>query len=216
MNTQTHPPVVADKTENTDKTNQTERILLVDNSSGTGECTARILRILNRCGTVDIVRTEEEARRALTTHTYDRAVLSGSPQTFSKRTVSSDTLRMNALVLRQAMPVLGVCFGMHAMAVLGGGSVRACGTCRGWHRVSSGGRCWFAHTDVVTRLPRRYRALQWRDGIVVAMSSDNGMRVAVQYHPEASRHWDGDVESLTRSWTPGPTRRRWAWVPWGR
>ena len=97
------------------------RVLVVDNSGGRGPYTSRLIRCLR----ADAVVTEAEFRKT-DVRSFDLLVLSGSDQTFSEGTVTSEALRVNYLAMTSGVPVLGICFGMQVMAVLRGGIVRRC------------------------------------------------------------------------------------------
>lgn len=169
----------------------------------------QLLRTLRRTGShVVVARTADDVEGV---DRFDAAVLSGSdvslvpPLTRCAR----DRVRATRAVLRRAgheRPVLGVCFGMQALAHCLGGRVRPLGTSsrRGARLVrrAAANRQRFealfatrraavwarhAHRDVVSRLPPRFSwiATDALSGTCAAMESADGMRAGVQFHPEA-------------------------------
>jgi GMP synthase-like glutamine amidotransferase len=164
------------------------KVLVADNTlrrtDGRTEdaCTRRLIGRLTRVACVFVVRTRAEARAVLDVERIDAIVLSGSSQTFSKCTVQPETLALDVYLLRQPLPVLGVCFGMQTMAVVDGGRVRAMReTVREW----SCGR-FFWHADEVVVVPPGYTARRRKNVVVSLRRDEDPFRYGVQHHPEAS------------------------------
>ena len=124
------------------------------------------------------------------------------------------------------VPVLGICYGLQAMARLAGGDVapadrrefgrarlhidKATGLFEG---VSDGSVVWMSHGDHLTRLPAGYRVLAHTDNApIAAVASDWLPHYGVQFHPEVV-HTDAGrllIENFAMGlcgcrgdWTPG-------------
>ena len=184
------------------------RVLVVDNSGGRGPYTSRLIRCLR----ADAVVTEAEFRKT-DVRSFDLLVLSGSDQTFSEGTVTSEALRVNYLAMTSGVPVLGICFGMQVMAVLRGGIVRRCpGARKGWKRLPHATapatppsapllpplsslllpcfrsqRAYFDHKDCILRAPPSFLGLRDKEGLLLMMQSTDRRFMGVQFHPEMSR-----------------------------
>ncbi len=133
-----------------------------------------------------------------TSETFDRLrpkgiILSGGPASV----YDTDAPVIPAYVLASGLPVLGICYGMQAMAHQLGGEV-APGTEREYgpavvHPDASaaifGGLTantpvWMSHGDRITRLPPGFRSLGYSDNSpIAAMGNDSGY-VGLQFHPE--------------------------------
>ncbi len=123
------------------------------------------------------------------------------------------------------VPVLGICYGLQAMARLLGGSVERAER-REFGRaslhvddasdlfegVASGSTVWMSHSDHITRLPEGYRIIAHTDNApVAAVRSDGLPHYGVQFHPEVV-HTDAgrlivenfalDVCGCRGDWTP--------------
>ncbi|MGH9100499.1 MAG: glutamine-hydrolyzing GMP synthase, partial [Acidimicrobiales bacterium] len=101
-------------------------------------------------------------------------------------------------LLRAGVPVLGICYGFHAMAAALGGDVT--GTDRreyGRTRVTVDTRArlfegqpasqevWMSHGDAVDALPERLHPTAWSDGTrIAAFETADGTLCGVQWHPE--------------------------------
>jgi GMP synthase (glutamine-hydrolysing) len=108
-------------------------------------------------------------------------------------------------VLNLGVPILGICYGMQAMAKLSGGSVRGMPEEEygprsvrvvGRHRLFKGLkrniRVWMSHADVVTRPPRSWKTIARTDTCPHCAFSDSARNLyGVQFHPEVSHTADG-------------------------
>ena len=97
-----------------------------------------------------------------------------------------------------ALPVLGICYGLHAMAMIEGGSVEAAPR-REFGRASllvdeeeglltgvpSGSTVWMSHGDHLTRLPEGYEIIAHTDNApMAAVRAKELPHFGVQFHPE--------------------------------
>ncbi len=106
------------------------------------------------------------------------------------------------------VPVLGICYGMQAMAHLLGGETgpadqREYGRTRLFVEepaplfvgLEQRLTCWMSHGDAVLRLPPGFLPLAYTDAGTVAAAADPGRRLyGLQFHPEVSHTpWGGEV-----------------------
>jgi GMP synthase (glutamine-hydrolysing) len=103
------------------------------------------------------------------------------------------------------VPVLGICYGMQAVAHMFGGrvagrpeeeygprKVRVVGSHRLFGGLRREIRVWMSHADVVTRPPRGWRIIARTDTCpFCAFSNPRGTILGVQFHPEVSHTDDG-------------------------
>ncbi len=129
-------------------------------------------------------------------------VLSGGPS--SVYDAGAPQLSASLLELRSAdglpVPVLGICYGLQAMARLLGGSVERASR-REFGRakldvvpgladplfegVADGSAVWMSHGDHITSLPAGFRVIAKTDNApIAAVVDESGLRYGVQFHPE--------------------------------
>jgi GMP synthase (glutamine-hydrolysing) len=148
-------------------------------------------------------------------------ILSGGPASVNE----PGAPRVDPALFELGIPVLGICYGMQAMAQALGGEVGRTGTgefgktelevdpdavlFRGLPPAHS---CWMSHNDAVTRLPGGFRATAASPGAPTAAMEHVERRLhAVQFHPEVV-HTPGGTDMLERfavevcgqepTWTP--------------
>lgn len=124
-----------------------------------------------------------------------------------------------------ALPVLGICYGLQAMAFISGGGVKRAdrrefgranlivdeseGLLEG---VPSGSTVWMSHSDHLTDLPEGYRVIAHTDNApIAAVRSEKLPHYGVQFHPEVV-HTDAgrlllenfalDICGCRGDWTP--------------
>lgn len=101
-------------------------------------------------------------------------------------------------ILSLKIPVLGICYGMQLMAVIGNGKVKACPV-REYGRIEikldkqsrlfkdadSDTICWMSHTYQVAEVPEGFCAVAYTKSCrVAAMENRENNLYAVQFHPE--------------------------------
>jgi GMP synthase (glutamine-hydrolysing) len=149
-------------------------------------------------------------------------VLSGGPASV----LDEGAPGLDAAILAQGVPVLGVCYGMQLLARDLGGRVRQSArreygeatllvedAGRLFPGVPGSSRVWASHGDIVETLPAGFRPLARTDHGVVAAAEDPGRAIyAVQFHPEVAHTTHGmqilrnflfDVCGFTGDWTMG-------------
>ncbi len=136
-------------------------------------------------------------------------ILSGGPNSV----IEGDTPRAPDAVWSSGVPVLGICYGMQAMAAQLGGSVEA-GRVRefGYAQVRARGHSalfrdiqdrtnaeghglldvWMSHGDKVTAMPEGFTLTGSSDACAIAAMADESRRFyAVQFHPEVTHTKQG-------------------------
>ncbi len=147
-------------------------------------------------------------------------VLSGGPASVYE----DGAPELRSELLEAGVPVLGICYGMQAMANALGGEVSHTGGGEfgrtalsiegrdGLFRDIAGDTCWMSHRDAVTRPPAGFTVTASTEGAPVAAmeNPDRGM-YAVQFHPEVVHTPFGtdllkaflfDACDATPTWTP--------------
>ncbi len=148
-------------------------------------------------------------------------ILSGGPASVYE----PDAPRMPDWVLASGLPVLGICYGMHALALQLGGKVVASGrreygradlvvdapTAPLFHGLAARFPVWMSHGDSVAELPPGFEVIAHTDNTPVAAMARGGL-IGVQFHPEVVHTPHGKEiigNFLTRvcgcrgTWTPG-------------
>ncbi len=148
-------------------------------------------------------------------------VLSGGPASVNEPGAPA----LDPALFDLGVPVLGICYGMQAMAQALGGEVGRTGTGEFgktelevdqsavlFRGIPPAHSCWMSHNDSVTRLPDGFRATAASPGAPVAAMEHVERRLhAVQFHPEVVHTPQGtdmlerfayDVCGQDGSWTP--------------
>ena len=148
-------------------------------------------------------------------------VLSGGPASVNEPGAPS----LDPAIFDLGVPVLGICYGMQAMAQALGGEVGRTGTGEFgktelevetdavlFRGIPPAHSCWMSHNDSVTLLPEGFRATASTPGAPVAAMEHPARRLhAVQFHPEVVHTPQGtdmlerfayDVCGQDGSWTP--------------
>ncbi len=200
------------------------RVLILDFG---GQYTQLIARRVRECGVYSEIHPWDMAEEALRRFAPAGIVLSGGPESVNL----DDPPRVSQAVFELGVPVLGICYGMQAMAAQLGGRVEASAQrefgyaeveprdsalLEGLNDADDGAphlKVWMSHGDRVESLP---------DGFVVAGTSANSPLAAmedpdrhyygVQFHPEVThtpqgttiiRRFVRDICGCPGDWTPG-------------
>jgi GMP synthase (glutamine-hydrolysing) len=183
-----------------------QRILILDFGSQYTQLIARRVRELNVYSEIHPWDWDSEAIRAFAPR---GVILSGGPESV----IAETTPRVPGAVFELGVPVLGICYGMQAMAVQLGGEVET-GHERefGYARVRVRGHSrllrdiedettadgaalldvWMSHGDRVARLPEGFRPIAETDNAPLAgMADDERGFYGVQFHPEVTHTHQG-------------------------
>jgi GMP synthase (glutamine-hydrolysing) len=120
-------------------------------------------------------------------------ILSGGPASIYE----IDAPQVPAWVFEQGLPVLGICYGMQALAHQLGGKVAPSDEREYGHAIVHQGEesplfdglppampVWMSHGDRITRMPPGFRSLAYSDNSPVAAIGDGERIFGLQFHPE--------------------------------
>ncbi|MSO47817.1 MAG: glutamine-hydrolyzing GMP synthase [Thermoleophilia bacterium] len=134
-------------------------------------------------------------------------VLSGGPASVNEPGAPA----VDPAIFELGIPVLGICYGMQAMAQALGGEVGASGTgefgktelevqtdAALFRGIPPAHSCWMSHNDSVTKLPVGFRSTASTPGAPIAAMEDLERKLhAVQFHPEVI-HTPAGTDMLER------------------
>jgi GMP synthase (glutamine-hydrolysing) len=201
---------------------QHETILILDFGS---QYTQLIARRLRELGVKTLIERGDLGRSRLEELAPIAVVLSGGPASvFEDGAIAPDRS-----VFELGVPVLGICYGMHLMGHMLGGSVEPS------HRREYGlaelevvaseplfvgtptrQRVWMSHGDTVTALPDGFEVLAETDNTPFAAVADRARRfIGLQFHPEVRHTEHGasmlesfiDLVGARRDWNPAAIRQ---------
>ena len=177
------------------------RILVLDFGS---QYTRLIARRIREAGVYSEIRSHDVADDALEAFGPRGIVLSGGPDSVT----GSDGSSIPESVFRAGVPVLGICYGMQAMAARFGGTVRSAEAREfGMAEVRARGHSellrgigdrngpageglldvWMSHGDRVTALPEGFRTIASTPNAPIAGIADPARRLyGLQFHPEVA------------------------------
>ncbi len=151
-------------------------------------------------------------------------ILSGGPETVT----AQDTPRIPDLVLELGCPILGICYGMQALALQLGGQVESSDKREfGYAKIQLQEKqeksalflelaeeleVWMSHGDKVTVLPPDFLSIAYSENTPIAAMAHSTKKIyAVQFHPEVT-HTPQGMQMLTQfvmgicgceaNWTP--------------
>ncbi|MGD8341918.1 MAG: glutamine-hydrolyzing GMP synthase [Gammaproteobacteria bacterium] len=197
------------------------RILVVDFG---GQYTQLIARRVREVGVYSEILPYDANPADIQAFGASGIVLSGGPESVS----AENSPRVDPIVFELGVPILGICYGMQALAAQFGGRVAAAD-----HRefgfaevdlvgddpllggLSSAGstlNVWMSHGDRVEELPPGFRPIAASSNAPLAAMADVERRLyGVQFHPEVT-HTDSGLEIIRRfaidickcpgDWTP--------------
>ena len=192
-----------------------ERILILDYGSQVTQLIARRVRETGVYCELHPGDMSEALLLEQKAHGLKGIILSGSHLS----AYDEDALKVPAAVFEQGVPVLGICYGMQAMAMHFGGEVtHAHHREFGYAEVRARGhtglldgiedfrtaeghgmlKVWMSHGDQVTRLPDGFKVMASTPSCPIAGMADEDRRFyAVQFHPEVTHTVQGQA-MLTR------------------
>ena len=202
---------------------RSEKILIIDFGS---QYTQLIARRVREAGVYCEIAPWDVSDKAIEGFAPRGVILSGSPESVTEQ----DTPRIPESVLRSGVPVLGICYGMQALAAQMGGQVesatrreygyarvRTLGHSRLLHGLSDGEGTkpvldvWMSHGDRVGACPPGFTAIAETDNAPLAAIADESRHYyGLQFHPEVTHTRQGqriierfvhDICGLARAWT---------------
>jgi GMP synthase (glutamine-hydrolysing) len=197
-----------------------ERVFVLDFGSQYTRLIAKAIRELEAYSEVVPagIRAEELQRRR------PRAlVLSGGPQSVYEEGAPL----LDPQIFQLGIPILGICYGMQLIAYQLGGEVARSKGEYGTATIEiveedplfSGlareERVWMSHGDIITKLPRGFRALAYSKGsedrMIAAIRDESGSIYGLQFHPEVHHTPHGQL--LLKNWLRGILGLRGHWRP---
>ena len=195
-----------------------DRILVVDFGS---QYTQLIARRVREQGVYCEIHPFDMPAAAVREFAPAGIILSGGPETVT----GGAPPRIGEAVLASGVPVLGICYGMQALAAQLGGEVTAADHAEFGHaevRLHSGGPLfeglgstldvWMSHGDQVTALPPGFAlAAESANAPIAAMAAPTRGLFGVQFHPEVTHTQQGgellrrfvcDISGCAATWTP--------------
>ena len=182
------------------------RILILDFGS---QYTQLIARRVREIGVYSEIMPFDVGDEAIRGFGASGIILSGGPESVGYE----DSPQIPPLVFDLGLPVLGICYGMQAMAAHFGGTVSASDEKEFGYaevvldqagdllkgiedRVDTGGRAllevWMSHGDKVTSLPSGFSTLCTTPSAPIAGMSDDARRLyGLQFHPEVTHTRQG-------------------------
>ena len=197
--------------------NRVDRVLVVDFGS---QYTQLIARRVREQGVYCEIAPFDMGEAALREFAPKAIILSGGPET-----VTGDaTPRINAAFFAAGVPMLGICYGMQAIAAQLGGQVaggrhsefghakvRVQGESALFHGLPPSLNVWMSHGDRVTALPPGFAvAASSANAPIAAMANAERGLYGVQFHPEVThterggellRRFVCEVAGCARDWT---------------
>ncbi|MBX3706502.1 MAG: glutamine-hydrolyzing GMP synthase [Pseudomonadales bacterium] len=199
-----------------------QRLLIVDFGS---QYTQLIARRVREAGVYCEIHPFDAPAAFMREFAPRGVILSGGPESVTL----ADTPRIPPVVFELGVPVLGICYGMQAMAAQLGGAVTGSDKREFGHAVvelaagsdlfatvngGAGGALpvWMSHGDQVTALPAGFRVTAATDTAPIAAMEDPARRwYGVQFHPEVTHTEQGeallmrfarDICGCAGLWTP--------------
>jgi GMP synthase (glutamine-hydrolysing) len=188
-----------------------EKILILDFGA---QYTQLIARRVREIGVYCEIHPYDVTEERLLQFNPQGIILSGGPES----TTVDDTLRAPDAIFTLGVPLLGICYGMQALAVQLGGKVEPSDKSEfGYARVKVTGSgslladiederdgddrfldVWMSHGDKVTRLPDGFQSMAETDNTALAAMCDEERHFyGVQFHPEVN-HTPRGMEILSR------------------
>lgn len=183
-----------------------QRILILDFGS---QYTQLIARRVREVGVYSEIRAWDISDEEIREFNPRGVILSGGPESVTE----ADSPRAPQLVFELGVPVLGICYGMQAMAVQFGGEVEGSNVSEfGYAQIRVTGNTgllhdikdhvdhdgsalldvWMSHGDKVTRLPEGFDLMAETDSCPIAgMVHHEKPFYGIQFHPEVTHTLQG-------------------------
>jgi GMP synthase (glutamine-hydrolysing) len=190
-----------------DRSPDSSRILIIDFG---GQYTQLIARRVREVGVYSEILPYDASPAAIKAYGASGVVLSGGPESVS----ADNSPRVDPVVFELGVPILGICYGMQALAAEFGGSVAAAGHREfGFAEVDLTGddpllrgltsrgqtlKVWMSHGDRVERMPQGFQAIAASANSPLAGMADVERHFyGVQFHPEVT-HTEQGLEIIRR------------------
>ncbi len=176
-------------------------VLILDFGS---QYTQLIARRIREAGVYSEIHPYDKGMEASASNPPSAVILSGGPASV----YDPDTPQLDPRILKLGVPVLGICYGLQAMAHTLDGKVRPASE-REYGRaylsevsegsvllrgISRGAQVWMSHGDLVINVPKGFRiSASTSDTPVACMESLDNRMAGVQFHPEVAHTPDGKI-----------------------
>ena len=183
-----------------------DRILILDFGS---QYTQLIARRVRECGVYSEIYPWDEALERIQAFGAKGLILSGGPES----TLESQTPQVPLEILELGVPILGICYGMQAIARQLGGEVENVGKSEfGYASVRARGHTellrdiqdsttdegygmldvWMSHGDRVAKLPPGFKLMASTESAPIAGMADESRKIyGLQFHPEVTHTTQG-------------------------
>ncbi|MBT8421203.1 MAG: glutamine-hydrolyzing GMP synthase [Gammaproteobacteria bacterium] len=183
-----------------------DRILILDFGSQYSQLIARRVR---EAGVYSEIRPYDLPKADLDAFAPKGIILSGGPESV----IISEEVRAPDYIFDQDVPILGICYGMHTMAIQLGGDVESAASREfGYARVRARGHCallrgiedhvnpqghglldvWMSHGDRVSVLPPGFETIAETENAPCAgMAWEERRLYGLQFHPEVTHTRQG-------------------------
>ena len=182
-----------------------------------------IARRVREMGVYSRITVPERAMFTFAAMRPKAVILSGGPRSVYEH----DAPALDAAILKQGVPVLGICYGLQWMAQNTGGKVTPAKEGAEYGRteldvvegagllegVRQGGIVWMSHGDKVAELPNGFRVLAKSEPCPFAVVADpKAGYYGMQFHPEVAHTVDGQrmlenfvlrIARCSTDWDPG-------------
>ena len=177
------------------------RILILDFGS---QYTRLIARRVREAGVYSEIHPHDMPEEALSAFQASGIILSGGPESVA----GEDAPQISDAVIATCVPVLGICYGMQALAAKLGGTVAPSdhrefgyaevtltegdGLLEGVATSGSHLKVWMSHGDRVEKLPAGFEAIAASDNAPLAAMADTERHYyGLQFHPEVTHTENG-------------------------
>ena len=174
-------------------------IIIIDFGSQYTQLIARRIREFNVYS--EIVPFSEDPKNILSKNPIG-LILSGGPSSVYEK----DAPKISNELLMKDIPVLGICYGMQLLIEVYDGKIgnsknREYGTAELNHNglsklfndVSNSTQVWMSHGDHLDKNPKGFKIdAKSKDNVPAAISSEDGKKYGIQFHPEVTHTIEGD------------------------
>ncbi len=177
------------------------RILILDFGS---QYTRLIARRVREAGVYSEIHPHDMPEEALSAFQASGIILSGGPESVA----GEDAPQISDAVIATGVPVLGICYGMQALAAKLGGTVapsdhrefgyaevtltEGASLLDGVATSGSHLKVWMSHGDRVEKLPAGFEAIAASDNAPLAAMADTERHYyGLQFHPEVTHTENG-------------------------
>lgn len=183
-----------------------QKVLILDYGS---QYTQLIARCIREIGTYCEIYPWDVSPQNIAAFNADGIVLSGGPESVTL----DNTPELSSSVLNLGIPILGICYGMQAMAKQMGGDVETSNQREfGYAQVSLQGNSelfkgitdsnskngvdildvWMSHGDRVAKLPKGFKVIASTESAPIAAIADEKRKIyGLQFHPEVTHTTHG-------------------------